>query len=130
MSIPPREEWERMLEKAERRAEEMLSGYEKKCKEMKASISWPCYIPQHNSAKNEKGTPFFSIFQLPFKTLFAYGAIGHVICSVGKEEKAECIILGSRGLGTIRRTILGSVSDYVTQHMTIPVLLVPAEERR
>lgn len=53
-----------------------------------------------------------------------------MICSVGKEEKAECIILGSRGLGTIRRTILGSVSDYVTQHMTIPVLLVPAEERR
>ena len=93
-------------------------------------VSWPYYIPQHNSAKNEKGTPFFSIFQLPFKTLFAYGAIGHVICSVGKEEKAECIILGSRGLGTIRRTILGSVSDYVTQHMTIPVLLVPAEERR
>lgn len=102
MSIPPREEWERMLEKAEQQAEEMLSGYEKKCKEMK----------------------------LPFKTLFAYGAIGHVICSVGKEEKAECIILGSRGLGTIRRTILGSVSDYVTQHMTIPVLIVPAEERR
>ena len=59
MSIPPREEWERMLEKAERQAEEMLSGYEKKCKEMKASISWPYYIPQHNSAKNEKGTPFF-----------------------------------------------------------------------
>ena len=41
MSIPPREEWERMLEKAEQQAEEMLSGYEKKCKEMKASISWP-----------------------------------------------------------------------------------------
>lgn len=80
--------------------------------------------------KTKKERLFFSIFQLPFKTLFAYGAIGHVICSVGKEEKAECIILGSRGLGTIRRTILGSVSDYVTQHMTIPVLLVPAEERR
>lgn len=62
MSIPPREEWERMLEKAERQAEEMLSGYEKKCKEMKASISWPYYIPQHNSAKNEKGTPFFFLF--------------------------------------------------------------------
>ena len=62
MSIPPREEWERMLEKAEQQAEEMLSGYEKKCKEMKASISWPYYIPQHNSAKNEKGTPFFFFY--------------------------------------------------------------------
>lgn len=67
MSIPPREEWERMLEKAEQQAEEMLSGYEKKCKEMKASISWPYYIPQHNSAKNEKGTPFFFYFPASFQ---------------------------------------------------------------
>lgn len=62
MSIPPREEWERMLEKAEQQAEEMLSGYEKKCKEMKASISWPYYIPQHNSAKNGKRNAFFFLF--------------------------------------------------------------------
>lgn len=67
MSIPPREEWERMLEKAEQQAAEMLSGYEKKCKEMKASISWPYYIPPHNSAKNEKGTPFFFYFPASFQ---------------------------------------------------------------
>ena len=67
----------------------------------------------------------FFIFQLPFKTIYAYGPIGHVICAAGKDQNAECIILGSRGLGTIRRTILGSVCDYVTQHMNVPVLMVP-----
>ena len=34
MSIPPREEWERMLENAERQAREILSKYEKKCKDI------------------------------------------------------------------------------------------------
>jgi len=34
MSIPPREEWERMLEKAEQKAKEILSKYEKKCKDI------------------------------------------------------------------------------------------------
>ena len=70
------------------------------------------------------------IFQLPFKTIYAYGPIGHVICTAGKEQNAECVILGSRGLGTIRRTILGSVCDYVTQHMSVPVLMVPPGHSR
>ena len=34
MTIPPREEWERMLEKAERQAKDILSKYEKKCKDI------------------------------------------------------------------------------------------------
>ena len=33
MSIPSREEWERMLEKAEKKAKELLAKYEKKCTE-------------------------------------------------------------------------------------------------
>jgi len=102
MTIPPREEWERMLEKAERQAKDILSKYEKKCKDI----------------------------ELPFKTIYAYGPIGHVICTAGKEQNAECVILGSRGLGAIRRTILGSVCDYVTQHMSVPVLMVPPGDSR
>lgn len=33
--------------------------------------------------------------------------------------------MGSRGLGTIRRTILGSVSDYVVHHANVPVVVCP-----
>lgn len=48
---------------------------------------------------------------------------GHVICHVAEEEKASLIVIGSRGAGKIRRTILGSVSDYVVNHAHCPVLV-------
>ena len=33
------------------------------------------------------------------------------------------IVMGTRGLGTVRRTILGSVSDYVLHHAHCPVII-------
>jgi nucleotide-binding universal stress UspA family protein len=39
---------------------------------------------------------------------------------------AEMIVVGHRGLGRVRSLVLGSVSGYVVQHATCPVLVVPA----
>ena len=39
---------------------------------------------------------------------------------------AELIVVGRRGLGHVRSLVLGSVSSYVIQHATCPVLVVPA----
>ncbi|XP_060572925.1 universal stress protein in QAH/OAS sulfhydrylase 3'region-like [Ruditapes philippinarum] len=56
-----------------------------------------------------------------FKT--AHGKPGEVICDIAKHEKAELIVVGTRGLGVVRRTFLGSVSDYIVQHAHVPVLV-------
>ncbi|KAL4226789.1 hypothetical protein ACF0H5_014768 [Mactra antiquata] len=51
------------------------------------------------------------------------GKPGEIICRVAQEEDATMIICGTRGLGKIRRTIMGSVSDYVIHHSHVPVLV-------
>lgn len=48
---------------------------------------------------------------------------GSVVINVAQEEKADIIVMGTRGMGKIRRTILGSVSDYVVHHATCPVVV-------
>lgn len=50
---------------------------------------------------------------------------GTGIVSKAKECGAELIIMGTRGQNKVRRTILGSVSDYVLHHAGIPVAVVP-----
>ena len=69
---------------------------------------------------------FFS-FQLEVKIVVEAGPPGQEICKVAKQEGATFIVMGSRGAGTLRRTILGSVSDYVINHSRIPVIVVPRE---
>lgn len=51
------------------------------------------------------------------------GKPGEVLCKFAEEEKASLVIVGTRGLGKIRRTFLGSVSDYVIHHCHVPVLV-------
>ncbi|XP_062578739.1 universal stress protein in QAH/OAS sulfhydrylase 3'region-like [Saccostrea cucullata] len=52
---------------------------------------------------------------------------GEGIIKAAEEVKADMIVVGSRGLGAVRRTILGSVSDYVLQHSSIPVIVCPEQ---
>ncbi|XP_022328872.1 universal stress protein in QAH/OAS sulfhydrylase 3'region-like [Crassostrea virginica] len=51
------------------------------------------------------------------------GDPGPGLVEVGASEKAAMIVMGSRGLGTIRRTLLGSVSSYVMCHASVPVIV-------
>ena len=39
---------------------------------------------------------------------------------------AELIVVGRRGFGTVKSIVLGSVSSYVIQHATCPVLVIPS----
>lgn len=61
--------------------------------------------------------------QVDFQFRLVYGQPGEQIVKVAEEEKASLVMVGSRGHGWLRRTILGSVSNYVIHHTSIPVLL-------
>lgn len=47
---------------------------------------------------------------------------------MAKEEHADIIVTGTRGQGKIRRTLLGSVSDYIIHHSHVPVLVCRCQE--
>jgi nucleotide-binding universal stress UspA family protein len=52
------------------------------------------------------------------------------IAQVAEDIEAELIVMGSRGLGGIRRALIGSVSDAVSCHVHCPVLVVhPKKEQ-
>jgi nucleotide-binding universal stress UspA family protein len=51
------------------------------------------------------------------------------IVDSAEEIGAGLIVMGSRGLGGIRRLLMGSVSDSVVRHAHCPVLIVRAQKR-
>ena len=50
------------------------------------------------------------------------------IVRVAEETGADLVVMGSRGLGGIRRALMGSVSDSVVRHAQCPVLVGRKEE--
>lgn len=65
------------------------------------------------------------VFQLKAKIKVEFGKAGETIHRIAEEEKVSFIVMGGRGLSTLRRTLLGGVSDYVMKHTQIPVCFVP-----
>ena len=58
-------------------------------------------------------------------------AIGHPadqIIAYAQDEGVGLIVMGSRGLGGIRRALMGSVSDAVVRHAHCPVMIVRPEK--
>lgn len=52
-----------------------------------------------------------------------YSKPGEGIVHYAEQVKSVMVVMGTRGLGAIRRTIMGSVSDYVVHHAHCPVVV-------
>ena len=52
------------------------------------------------------------------------GEVALEIVALAEELGADLIVMGSRGLGGVRRALIGSVSDSVVRHAHCPVLVV------
>ena len=59
-----------------------------------------------------------------YTTELAWGRIAEVICRVASERNCDLIVLGSRGLASFKRFMLGSISNAVAAKAPYPVLIV------
>lgn len=87
-----------LMEKNAKQAKDLLEKFGAKCKQH--GLNFKLY-------KEESNNP------------------GEVICKLAKNENAQFVVMGSRGVGTLRRTFLGSVSHYCVHHTDIPLAVVP-----
>jgi len=59
-----------------------------------------------------------------FDKMLEYGSPAEVIIKVAKKADVDIIVIGSRGLSSVRRFLLGSVSDDISMHARSSVLIV------
>lgn len=72
----------------------------------------------------DKASKFFEDFKGEVKFKLRTGDVGENIIDEAEKGDYDLIIMGSRGLGTFSRTILGSISNKVLNHVKINVLIV------
>lgn len=59
-----------------------------------------------------------------FDKMLEYGSPAEIIIKVAKKADVDIIVVGSRGLSSVRRYLLGSVSDDISMHARSSVLIV------
>ena len=58
----------------------------------------------------------------------AEGPPAGAIVDMATERNAKLVVIGSRGFGALKGSMMGSVSSQVIQHAPCPVLVVKAED--
>jgi len=61
---------------------------------------------------------------IPYEAEVLVGPVAQTIADYATKKKADTIIMGTRGLGTVTGMVLGSVTTKVLSLVDIPVLLV------
>jgi len=54
------------------------------------------------------------------------GAVWHAIVRIAEERQARLVVVGSQGMSTLQRAVLGSSALSIVSHCERPVLVVPA----
>ncbi len=107
--------------------------------ELHAVHAWqPSHIPMPGeageSAAEERAQAVVERMLDMARAAGAADAIGHLrtgraaeqILATADEVDADLVVVGSRGLGAVQRTVVGSVSESVVHHSTRPVLVLRA----
>ncbi|ORY37239.1 adenine nucleotide alpha hydrolases-like protein [Rhizoclosmatium globosum] len=60
---------------------------------------------------------------VPLRAILLKGEVRTQLCDIAVELKADLFVIGTRGLGALKRAVLGSVSDYVSKNCECTVVI-------
>ncbi|KAF6243168.1 universal stress protein [Nitrosopumilus sp. b1] len=82
------------------------------------------YLLKHASQFMQKSKKRAGENGILFEDKVLYGDEGKKIVDYAKKGKFDLIVIGSRGVGTVKGFFLGSTSNYVLHKSSVPVLIV------
>ncbi|EDO49708.1 predicted protein [Nematostella vectensis] len=91
-------EWLAEAKKASLQSKKLLEGFERMCKERH------CECEKHLLEGDNPGPAIIKLI---------------------KKSKPNYVVIGSRGQSMVRRTVMGSVSDFIIHHAHVPVCISP-----
>lgn len=62
------------------------------------------------------------------KTLVKEGIPGEIILSTAVEMKADIIVMGSHSRRWLEKILMGSITEYVLHHSSVPLFIVPTKK--
>uniref|UniRef100_A0A9I9CZX1 UspA domain-containing protein n=1 Tax=Cucumis melo TaxID=3656 RepID=A0A9I9CZX1_CUCME len=77
----------------------------------------------------EHASRICSEYQVKVETKVVIGDPKEKICEVAENLHADLLVMGSRAFGPIKRMFLGSVSNYCTNHVECPVIIVKDKKK-
>jgi len=98
---PPVEEWKKIIDETNEKTRKIEEDYENTCIQKKMKYKF-----RGESSKKP----------------------GEEIIRIGEEEMVDFVIMGTRGMGSVKKAFLGSVSDYVVRNASMPVIIIPGKK--
>ncbi len=73
----------------------------------------------------KSGIEFLEKQKVDFEAIKRIGDPAQQICKLARELDVKYIIMGSRGMGLVKGTVLGSVSNGILHESHVPILIIP-----
>jgi nucleotide-binding universal stress UspA family protein len=66
---------------------------------------------------------------LPVTKVLGHGHAGPALVEHIEQHGSDLVVVGTRGRGAVRSLLLGSVTEYLVSHSSVPIVVVPPPQR-
>jgi nucleotide-binding universal stress UspA family protein len=67
--------------------------------------------------------------EVPVTKLLGHGHAGPALISAIEQQGCDLVVVGTRGRGAMKSLFLGSVTEHLVSHSSVPIVVVPPPDR-